>query len=463
MKARRKVVPGIGPKRTPTVRTIRPAIRSPQGSGGRPAAGPSRAADASPAASTDAIGGRPVDLAVDLGRGLVLANPVLAASGSMGYGVEVADAVDLGRLGGLVTRGTTLKPRAGHPAPRTADIPAGLLLGIGLQNPGIESVLERYAPTWARWSTPVIVNLCGESAGDIADMARRLEGVPGIAAVELNLSCANGSRGAFGLDEGAAGSLVTAVRRATDLPLIAKLTAAASDVRAIARAVEDAGADAISAINTMPGLALSPDRSGPALASGYGGVCGPALKPHGLRVVWEVAQVVDDPGHRHRRGERHRRRARLPRRGGVRGRRRRRRARGPDAPGAPRGRARGRLPGARARLRVRARGHGPAAEAVPAVDARRGVRPMSPLLIGWLFVINLATAAAYASDKLAARRGDRRIRERTLWLLCLAGGFVGAWIVFFGMRHKTRKQSFWIVQSIATVAWLAIIVVVLTG
>jgi len=295
VKARRRVVPGIGPKRTPTVRTIRPAIRSPQGSRGTPAAGASRAADASPAASTDAIGGRPVELAVDLGRGLVLANPVIAASGSMGYGVEVADAVDLARLGGLVTRGTTLKPRAGHPAPRTADIPAGLLLGIGLQNPGIDSVLERYAPTWARWSTPVIVNLCGESAGDIADMARRLEGVPGIAAVEVNLSCANGSRGAFGLDEGAAGSLVTAVRRATDLLLIAKLTAAATDVRAIARAVEDAGADAISAINTMPGLALSPDRSGPALASGYGGVCGPALKPHGLRVVWEVAQVVKIP------------------------------------------------------------------------------------------------------------------------------------------------------------------------
>jgi dihydroorotate dehydrogenase (NAD+) catalytic subunit len=295
MKARRKVVPGIGPKRTPTVRTIRPAIRSPQGSGRAPVARPSRAADPPAGASTDAIGGRPVELAVDLGRGLVLVNPVLAASGSMGYGVEVADAVDLERLGGLVTRGTTLKPRGGHQAPRTADIPAGLLLGIGLQNPGIESVIERYAPTWARWSTPVIVNLCGESAGDVADMARRLEGVSGIAGVELNLSCANGARGAFGLDEGAAGSLVTAVRRATDLPLIAKLTAAASDVRTIARAVEDAGADAISAINTMPGLALAADRSGPALASSYGGVCGPALKPHGLRVVWEVAQAVDIP------------------------------------------------------------------------------------------------------------------------------------------------------------------------
>ncbi len=295
MKAKRKVLPGIAPKRTPTVRTIRPAIRPRQASVGAPATGPGRPVGATPEASTDAIGGRPVELAVDLGRGLVLANPLLAASGSMGYGVEVADAVDLGRLGGLVTRGTTLKPRAGHAAPRTADVPAGLLLGIGLQNPGIEAVLERYAPTWARWSTPVIVNLCGESAGDIAEMTRRLEGVPGIDGIELNLSCANGGRAAFGLDDGAAGSLVTAVRRATELPIIAKLTAAASDVRAIAKAVEDAGADAISAINTMPGLALAADRGGPAIASGYGGICGPALRPHGLRVVWEVAQVVDIP------------------------------------------------------------------------------------------------------------------------------------------------------------------------
>jgi dihydroorotate dehydrogenase (NAD+) catalytic subunit len=294
VKAKRRVVPGIGPKRTPTVRAIRPAIRSSQPTGSAPARA-NRAADPSPAASTDAIGARPVDLAVDLGAGLVLANPLLAASGSMGYGVEVADAVDLARLGALVTRGTTRKPRAGYPAPRTADVPAGLLLGMGLQNPGIEAVLERYAPAWARWTMPVIVNLCGESAGDVVEMARRLEGVPGIAGIELNLSCANGGRAAFGLDDGAAGSLVTAVRRATELPLIAKLTAAAFDVRAIARAVEDAGADAISAINTMPGLALASDRTGPALASGYGGICGPALRPHGLRVVWEIAQVVEVP------------------------------------------------------------------------------------------------------------------------------------------------------------------------
>ena len=299
MKAKRRVVPGIGPKRTPTVRTIRPAIRSQAKPGGvgRPvsAGGGARGSDIVPA--TDVLGGRPVALEVDLGRGLVLQTPLIAASGSMGYGVEVADLVDVPRLGGLVTRGTTLKPRGGHPAPRTADVPAGLLNGIGLQNPGFEAVLERYAETWARWPVPVIVNLCGESNGDLAEMARRLEGVPGVAGIELNLSCANGARNgtAFGLDEGATASLVAAVRRATDLPVIAKLTAAAADVRAIARAAADAGADALSAINTLPGLALDADRRGPALGSGYGGISGPALRPIALRVVYEIAQVVDVP------------------------------------------------------------------------------------------------------------------------------------------------------------------------
>jgi dihydroorotate dehydrogenase (NAD+) catalytic subunit len=168
---------------------------------------------------------------------------------------------------------------------------------MGLQNPGLEAVLDRYPPTWARWPTPVIVSLAAESAGDLASMARRLEGVPGVAGIELNLSCGNASRGgvAFALDPDSAASAVTAVRRATDLPVIAKLGAAAGDVRAVARAVEDAGADAIAAINTLPGLSVAGDRSGPALGSGYGGVAGPALKPVALRVVFEVAQVVDVP------------------------------------------------------------------------------------------------------------------------------------------------------------------------
>lgn len=304
MKARRKVVPGVPPRRTPTVRRIKPAIR-PVSRAPKPAAPavtstftPEDAGLGAPSRSPalEAIGGRPIDREVDLGRGLVLQNPVLAAAGPLGYGVEYADTVDLDRLGGIVTRGTTLKPRDGHPAPRTAEIPSGLLIGIGLQNPGLEVVLDRFAPAWARWRVPVILNLCGESAGDVVECARRLEGVPGIAGIELNLSCAGGRGGTmWGLDEGSAGSLVGAVRRATDLPIIAKLTAAAPDVRAVARACEDAGADAISAINTLPGFAVAADRRGPALGSGYGGISGPALKPIALRVVYEVAQVVDVP------------------------------------------------------------------------------------------------------------------------------------------------------------------------
>ena len=293
--------------RTPTVRRIKPAITavtrrtpapSPQaipGSGAPRGAVPASAGPGS--ASLDLLGGRPVALEVDLGRGLVLATPLLAAAGAFGYGVEVADLVDLPRLGAIVTRGTSLKPRSGQPAPRTAEVPAGLLLGIGVQSPGLDAVLERYATTWVRWPVPVILNLCVESAAELGEALRRIEGSTGIAAIELNLSCPNVTRGgtSFGLDADAAGSLVAAARRATDLPIIAKLTAAATDVRAIARAVEDAGADVISAINTLPGLAIAADRRGPALGSRYGGIAGPALRPVALRVVWEIAQVVDVP------------------------------------------------------------------------------------------------------------------------------------------------------------------------
>ena len=305
MKARRRVVPGMPPRRTPTVRRVKSAItpvsRAPRVSPGvaRPDAGTTddgRGADGTGTTAVDLLGGRPVALEVDLGRGLVLRNPVIAAAGPFGNGVELADLVDLDRLGGIVTRGTTLKPRAGHEAPRTAEVPSGLLVGIGMQNPGIDVVLERYAQAWAAWHVPVILNLCAESVGDMVDCVRRLEGVPGIAGIEVNLSCAGGRGGAmWGLDEGSAGSLIAAVRRATELPVIAKLTASAADVRAIAHACEDAGADVISAINTLPGLVVSSDRLGPALGSGYGGISGPALKPVALRVVYEVAQVVDVP------------------------------------------------------------------------------------------------------------------------------------------------------------------------
>jgi dihydroorotate dehydrogenase (NAD+) catalytic subunit len=312
VKAKRRAVAAKAP-RTPTIRRIKPAIapinRRPgapvgvpppppgAGAGGRsPSATESGIAEQAPGPALDRLGGRPVSLAVELGRGLRLATPLVAASGPFGYGVEVADLVDLPRLGALVTRGTTLKPRSGHPGPRTAAVPAGLLNGIGLQNPGIDAVLERYAGAWARWPVPVILNACAESAGELAELVRRLEGVPGVAGVEVNLSCPNGARGMpFGVEPDAAAAAVAAVRRATDLPVIVKLTAGAPDVRAVARAVEDAGADAISAINTLPGLAVAAGRRGPALGSVAGGVSGPSLKPVALRVVWEVAQAVDLP------------------------------------------------------------------------------------------------------------------------------------------------------------------------
>ena len=292
--------------RTPTTRRMRPAItplpKAPAPLLGKPSAAivpgaaPVPPAADGPGFTFDALGGRPVDLAADLGAGLVLANPVIAASGPFGFGVEVADVVDLARLGALVTRGVSLRPRGGHAAPRTAEVVGGLLTGTGLVAPGLDTVLDRYAATWATWDIPVILNLCGDSTADLADAARRLDGVPGIAAVEINLSCAGSGRGqAFGLDAGSTGSAVSAVRRACELPVIAKLTPAAADVRAIARAAEDAGADAISAVNTLPALALAADRRSPALGSVYGGLCGPALRPIALRVVFEVAQSVDLP------------------------------------------------------------------------------------------------------------------------------------------------------------------------
>jgi len=309
VKARRKGL-AANSKRTPTVRRVQPAITpaarpKPQTQLGPRAAGSSRGVDggsgssssssASVSPALDLLGGRPVDLTVNLGRGLVLENPVIVASGPFGYGVEVADLVDLPRLGAIVTRSTSFKPRAGHPAPRMTEVPAGLLLGMGPQNPGIDMVLERYAEAWARWPVPVILSLCADTSGELGEVVRRLEGVPGIAGLEINLSCGSGRGGVPGLDADSAASYVAAARRGTDLPLIAKLTAAAGDVRAVARSVEDAGADAIAAINTLPGFVPAADRRGPALGSDYGGLCGPALRPIALRVVWEVAQVVDVP------------------------------------------------------------------------------------------------------------------------------------------------------------------------
>jgi dihydroorotate dehydrogenase (NAD+) catalytic subunit len=237
------------------------------------------------------------DLSVDLGRGLVLANPILVASGTFGYGIEYGDVVDVDRLGAICCKGTTLKPRIGNVTPRVTETPGGMLNSIGLQNPGVDAVIEKYAGTWVGWKTPVIVNVAGESVADYVEVVRRLEGVPGVAGIELNISCPNVGRGGlqFAIDAGAAGEVTAAVRRATDLPLLVKLSPNVADVRPIARAIADAGADALTAINTLSGIAVSPSRTRPLLGNIYGGLSGPAVKPVALRIVYEVSQIVDIP------------------------------------------------------------------------------------------------------------------------------------------------------------------------
>jgi dihydroorotate dehydrogenase (NAD+) catalytic subunit len=234
---------------------------------------------------------------VDLGRGLVLANPVLVASGTFGYGVEYAEVVDVDRLGAICCKGTTLRPRAGNRPPRVTETPAGMLNSIGLQNPGVDAVLERYAPLWAGWTVPVLVNVAGESIDDYVAVVRRLDGVAGVAGVELNISCPNVGKGGlqFAIDAEAAAAVTRAVRRVTELPLIVKLSPNVADVRPIATAIAQAGADVLSAVNTLSGMALRPDRTGPFLGNTYGGLSGPAIKPVALRIVYEVAQVVDIP------------------------------------------------------------------------------------------------------------------------------------------------------------------------
>jgi dihydroorotate dehydrogenase (NAD+) catalytic subunit len=262
--------------------------------------GPSRITASVEAADRVELAPASADLSVDLAPssgGLRLATPILAASGTFGYGVEYGDVVDVERIGAICCKGTTLRPRIGNVPPRVTETPAGMLNSIGLQNPGVEAVIEKYAATWASWRVPVIVNVAGESVGDYVAVARRLDGVPGIAGIELNISCPNVGRGGlqFAIDAEAAASVTAAVRRATTLPLLVKLSPNVADIRPIARAIADAGADALTAVNTLSGMAVAPSRARPLLGNTYGGLSGPAIKPVALRIVYEVAQVVDIP------------------------------------------------------------------------------------------------------------------------------------------------------------------------
>jgi dihydroorotate dehydrogenase (NAD+) catalytic subunit len=286
-----------GTRRTPTVRRFRSSIVAAPAPriDTRPAGTAVQTADA--AQPSARLPSTEVDLSVDLGRGLRLANPLLVASGTFGYGIEYGDVVEVERLGAICCKGTTLRPRVGNVPPRVTETPAGMLNSIGLQNPGVDAVIEKYAPTWANWAVPVIVNVAGEAVGDYVEVVRRLDGVPGIAGIELNISCPNVGRGGlqFAIDADAAGGVTAAVRRATDLPLLVKLSPNVSDVRPIARAIADAGADALTAINTLSGIAVAPSRSRPLLGNVFGGLSGPAVKPVALRVVYEAAQAVSIP------------------------------------------------------------------------------------------------------------------------------------------------------------------------
>ena len=229
--------------------------------------------------------------------GIRLKNPIILASGTCGYGRELARVYDLSRLGGLAIKGTTLLPRTGNAPPRIAETASGLLNSVGLQNPGIKSVIENELPFLAAYNTAVIVNIAGHSLDDYRQIAEQLEEAQNFSAIELNISCPNITGGgmAFGTDAAVAAGVTKAVRQATDKPLIVKLSPNVTDIAKIAQAVEAAGADAISLINTLQGLAIDIERRQPVLGSVTGGLSGPAIKPVALRMVWQVKKAVNIP------------------------------------------------------------------------------------------------------------------------------------------------------------------------
>ena len=242
-----------------------------------------------------------MDLSVELAprhkHGLRLANPVMAASGTFGYGTEYASVFDVQRLGAIVCKGTTLRPRRGNRQPRVAETPAGMLNSIGLQNIGVRALIRDKAPVWASGRVPVIVNIAGETIDEYRRVAAALEGVPGVSGLELNISCPNVAAGgmAFGASPDVAAAVTSAVRSATTLPLIVKLTPNVTDVVAIAKAAVAAGADALSLINTLLGMSIDVEARQPWLGNTCGGLSGPAVRPIAVRMVWEVAGAVDVP------------------------------------------------------------------------------------------------------------------------------------------------------------------------
>jgi dihydroorotate dehydrogenase (NAD+) catalytic subunit len=238
-----------------------------------------------------------VQLAPEHQSGLLLANPVMTASGTFGYGTEYSHLFDIQRLGAIICKGTTLKPREGNPQPRLAETASGILNSIGLQNIGVKALIKEQAPHWASWHVPVIVNIAGETVDDYAQIAGELEGVAGISAIEVNISCPNVKAGGaeFGANLESAAKVTASVKAATSLPIMVKLTPNSTAIARVAVAVAEAGADAISLINTLKGIAIDIARRRPLLGNTSGGLSGPAIKPVALLMVYDVAGAVDVP------------------------------------------------------------------------------------------------------------------------------------------------------------------------
>jgi len=238
-----------------------------------------------------------VQLAPKHQMGLLLANPVMTASGTFGYGTEYSHLFDIQRLGAIVCKGTTLKPREGNPQPRLAETTSGLLNSIGLQNIGVKALIKEKAPLWAQWRVPVIVNIAGQTIDDYAQVASELDGVAGVSAIEVNISSPNikGGGAEFGKDPEPASRVTAAVKAATSLPVLVKLTPNTGNIAEVAIAVAEAGADAISLINTLKGMTIDIAKRRPLLGNISGGLSGPAIKPIALYMVYEVAGAVEVP------------------------------------------------------------------------------------------------------------------------------------------------------------------------
>jgi dihydroorotate dehydrogenase (NAD+) catalytic subunit len=237
-----------------------------------------------------------VQLAPKHPKGLLLTNPVMTASGTFGYGTEYSHLFDTQKLGTIVCKGTTLKPREGNPQPRLAETANGLLNSIGLQNIGVKSLIKEKAPIWASWHMPVIVNIAGETIDDYSQMASQLDGVAGISGLEVNISCPNVKAGGaeFGTNPDSAAEVTAAVRKATSLPMWVKLTPNTGDIAKVAVAVAEAGADAVS-LNALKGMAIDIIKRKPLLGNITGGLSGPAIKPVALHMVYTIAGAIDIP------------------------------------------------------------------------------------------------------------------------------------------------------------------------